>query len=168
MLDPCSLVFNAMCKYNLLYVSKLRLYIHIYLNVSSFFNGLDKFDLQQNVVTPEMDPRHGTDYHIYFLHCFHQTLMICKGALHKGSPFGLEGQQHLQFIDFHTDFRALEDEGGMALGQACLYYPPSNVACSTHNKNLAFFHLLFSTLVCLPLSQVTTKGLYIWRIQQWK
>ena len=85
--------------------------IYTYLNISGFFDCLNKLELQQNVVTPKMHPGHGTNDNIDKLDSTNKALEIRKGALHKVSPLLLEGQEHLQLLNIKTNLWPLKDIG---------------------------------------------------------
>lgn len=134
----------------------------LYLDISSFFDGINQFKLHQNVVTPEMDTRHGTNDHINLFNSIHETLVIGKRGFNEPSPLLLKGKQHLKFIDVEADLRALEDIGCVPLSQTSLDYSPADVPSSPHNKNLALSHGWISifALLCFPSETKEVEAFY--------
>lgn len=113
----------------------------LYLNISCLLDGLYQLDLQQNVVTPEMDARHGRDDDVDLPDGIHEALRIRERALHQSDSLLLEGQEGLELVYVETDLRPLKDIGRVALLEACLHNPTAYVTCSADNKHLALGHI---------------------------
>lgn len=69
-----------------------------YLNVSSFFDGVNKLELQQDVVATKMDAGHGADDDVRLFDGIDQALMIGERAVYESGSLLLERQQQLQLV----------------------------------------------------------------------
>lgn len=65
---------------------------YTYLNVSCFFDGLNKMQLQQNVVRPKMHPRHGADDDVDQFDGVNKALVIGKRGFDKAGAVLLKRQ----------------------------------------------------------------------------
>jgi len=117
------------------------------LNVSSFFDGMDEFELQSDAVGPEVNTWDGTDDNINLLDRIHKAFVIGKGGFNKMSTLFLEGEQHLKLFNLKAQLGALNHICLMPLCQTCPHYPPPYVPCSPHHKNLAFPHFFSSKVL---------------------
>lgn len=83
-------------------------WMYTYLNVSSFFDGINKFKLKEYLMATNMDTRNCTDHYIDLLHSFNEATMIVKRTNDEMSSLLLKVKQHLDFFNVWRRFLGVE------------------------------------------------------------
>lgn len=70
-----------------------------YLDIPSFFDGVNELELQQYAVTPEVNAGDGADDDVDLLDGVDEAPVIGEGSLNEMSALLLEGKQHLKLLN---------------------------------------------------------------------
>lgn len=81
------------------------------LDVASFFDGVDEFELQGDAVSPDVDTRDGADDNIHLLHGVDEAVVVGEGCLNEVRALFLEGEKHLKLLDLESQLCPLKHVG---------------------------------------------------------